>query len=320
MAREPKQKDVRFGLIGAGRWGRTIIETVKRIDGMTLTRVGSSNPATPDIVPEGCAVVDDYYEVLDMDAVDAVIVASPAKTHKEYTKRAIAMGLPVFVEKPMTLSSEEAAVLKRALAVTSGLVMVDHTHLYSPAFTAVAELAGAVGPIRFLRGTGGDPDAKDRVDHSVLFDWGAHDVAMALALMGGQPTEVGGERLRTCGPGGETIRIDLGFPEGAKGEFTIGTCLDEKTRRLEVHTDRVVLVLDDLAAHKVTLHPPTEGFASPTGPGESVEVHDIAPLDVALITFANAVNMQEEDASQVELGADVVAVLENVAARVGAVQ
>ena len=53
--------------------------------------------------------------------VDAVYVATPPSTHRQYTLMAAAAGKPVYVEKPMAHSIEEARVMAR-VAKETGLV------------------------------------------------------------------------------------------------------------------------------------------------------------------------------------------------------
>jgi len=298
---------LRLGLIGAGRWGRNVIRAAGALDGVRLTRVGSSNPQTAGLVGPGCIVCTDWQDALDPSAIDGVVIATPPALHADMVRTALERDIPVLVEKPLTADWAEAEGIRELAKARQGLVLVDHIHLFSPAFQALAELAQAVGPIRALRGRAGN-FGPFREDVSVLWDWGPHDVSMALALLGGRPETVMARRL-SRDEKGEVISLGLTFAGGVEAEFTLGNILPAKARMFAAHTDRLVLVYDDLAADKLTVHPPTAGFADPTGPGEPIAISPEPPLTIALTTFAEAIRSNERATESLDLGVDVVAVL-----------
>lgn len=299
---------VRLGLIGAGEWGRKVIRAMASLDEVKLVRVGSANPKTKDLVPEDCLVVSDWRQVLNPAEIDGVVICSPPALHAEMAREAVSLGVPVLVEKPLTLDFAEAVGLKRLVDLSGGLVLVDHIHLFSPAFQTLAQLLAAVGPVRAIRGRGGN-QGPFRSDASVLWDWGPHDVSMCLALMGGRPETVAARRI-SKDEAGEILGLTLTFEGGVEAELVMGNIMAEKARYFAVHTEKVVLVYDDLANHKLTLHPPTPGFADPEGSGEPVDIPGDQPLDVALATFAEALHSPERPSASLDLGLDVVAVLE----------
>jgi len=68
-----------------------------------------------------------------LDAVDAVVVATPATTHAEVARRSLAAGKHVLVEKPLTTSVTEAQQLVEQAAAASLTLMVGHTFEYNAA-------------------------------------------------------------------------------------------------------------------------------------------------------------------------------------------
>lgn len=298
---------VRLGVIGAGRWGCNVIRTIAETDGMDLVRVGSSNPETQALVGEDCLVSEDWHQVLNPAEIDGVVITTPPALHAEMVREAVTNGIPVLVEKPLTMDMAEAGGLKRLVDLSGGMVLVDHIHLFAPAFQTIAQLLAAVGPIRAIRGTAGNM-GPFRDDASVLWDWGPHDVSMCLALMGGLPDNIAAKRI-SQDEQGEVLALTLIFEGGVEAEVIIGNIMPEKTRRFAVHTDKVVMVYDDLAPNKLTLHPPTEGFAEPEGDGEPMDIPGDSPLEVAMTTFCDAILNQDQTTASLDLGVDVVAVL-----------
>ncbi|MEE1569456.1 MAG: Gfo/Idh/MocA family oxidoreductase, partial [Alphaproteobacteria bacterium] len=125
---------MRLGLIGAGRWGRVYMNTLDHMADVTLNALASSNPQSRDLVGENVDLHEDWRDFINAGGVDGVIVATPPAAHGEIVRAALEAGLPVLVEKPLTLDVDEAKALRDLAERTDGLVMVDHIHLFSPAF------------------------------------------------------------------------------------------------------------------------------------------------------------------------------------------
>ena len=297
---------LRLGLVGAGRWGRNYIRTLGELPQARLTRIASSNPETAERAPRGCAVFADWREMLDPAELDGVIIATPPRLHAEMASRALAAGIPVLVEKPLTLDVAEARSL-RAQALERGvLVMVGHTHLFHPAYRALKALQPRYGPIVRMHGRAGNMGPY-RPDVPVLWDWGAHDVAMCLDLTGTLPrceaSSALEERL-AGGALGETVEVELAFPGGAKASLQWSNVVP-KCRRFEVACENGSLVFDDLAGEKLVV-------ADAHG-ARPVPLTEISPLNVVLSEFAAAIAARSRDRAGLELGVKVVEVLADCA-------
>lgn len=305
------QPAIRLGLIGAGAWGRVIIRTINEMTGVELVRVGSSNPLTPSLVGPGCAVLSDWTEVLNPNDIHGVIIATPPARHFDMVREAMAANIPVMVEKPLTLSVRDAVSLRQVATVSQGLVMVDHTHLGHPAFRAIKEFSGAVGPIRAIRAHAGNR-GPFRSDVSVLWDWGPHDLAMCIDLLDSgieYASAIVTERRETPEGVGETVDLRLDFSDDVDARIVLSNLLPEKRRVFAVHFDRLVMVYNPLRPQALTIHPPTDHFAFPEDDGQPIELPEEQPLANAIMTFAMAIAGEVNDLGSLNLGVDVVAAL-----------
>lgn len=293
---------LRLGLIGAGRWGRNYVRTVASLPQVRLARLASRNPESARLVPADCAIFADWRELLDPRALDGVIVATPPRLHAEMAWRAIDAGLPVLVEKPFTLNVAQARSVRDRAVARGVLVMVGHTQLYHPAYRALKSMQPQYGRIREIRAEAGNLGPY-RPDVSVLWDWGAHDVAMCLDLVGAMPSRAGAtvvERKSVEDGIGETVEVEFAFPDGASASLRLSN-LTQKRRRFAVACERALLVYDDLAAQKLVV---TEG-----GGGRAIGIADDLPLGIAVSEFAEAIAARSRNTTSVELGVRVVEVL-----------
>ena len=297
---------LRLGLIGAGRWGRNYIRTIAALDGVALTRVASRNPETAQLVPPTCVVTADWRQVVDPALVDAVVVATPPALHVPMARAALAAGLPVLVEKPLTLDCAEAESLEELVASRGGLVMVDHTHLFHPAYRKLKEIAPTFGTVRAVHSEAGN-HGPFRRDTPVLWDWGAHDVAMCLDLIGSFPTGIAAavrEQKRTPEGTGQIIDLDLQFPAAASARIRIGNIMP-KRRMFSVRLERGTLVYDDLAAAKLVRLETGDNARA----GTAIPVDGEPPLSCAVREFAAAARAHRADTNSLALAVDVVRVL-----------
>ena len=279
---------IRLGLVGAGRWGRIYIRTIGSVPGVTLAAVASSKPETKALLPAGTALFPDWRAMLAAGGLDGVVVATPPASHAEITIAALEAGLAVLVEKPLTMDPLEAAAVLAAARRAGRTVMVGHVHLFSPAWRRLKFLASGMGAVLGIKGLAGDPGPR-RPDTSVLWDWGPHDMAMCIDLLGRGPDAV------RCDQTGDTLRLGLRFGT-VPATATLGT-LPEKTRRFTVACEGGKLVYDDLAAVKLTIN------------GRPVPVAPDLPLSVAVAEFAAAVRKGGASLAGLDLGVAVVEAL-----------
>ena len=111
----PANGQLRLGVIGVGGRGGDNLNGVAGeaivalcdVDGGTLAKAAERFP--------GAAKFADFRQMIDAGGLDGVVVSTPDHTHAPATLRALAAGLHVYCEKPLTHSIAECrAVLAAA--------------------------------------------------------------------------------------------------------------------------------------------------------------------------------------------------------------
>ena len=99
-------------------------------------------------------VVSNWQELLALQGVEAVVIATQHDSLVEITKAAIAAGKHVFVEKPAARSPQELLPVLELSGRASTIVRVGFNHRYHRALQKVKQLLkeGALGELMFLRG------------------------------------------------------------------------------------------------------------------------------------------------------------------------
>lgn len=294
---------VRLALIGAGRWGRIYLRALAAEASIILTAVASGNHETTHLVPAGCKLFSDWHTMLAAGGFDGVIIATPPATHAKIAQAAMEKGLAVLIEKPLTLDHLEALRIREIAAGRPTICRVGHIHLYAPAWRRLKQIVREIAPLRKIRTAAGN-HGPYRLDTSVLWDWGPHDIAMCLDLLGTAPDQAEAHLVaRKAVHGGlaERLRLRLRFGR-LEANIVVGTDMN-KTRQFEALCAGGTVLYDDLAPAKLTLN------------GVAVEIDPTPPLTVQIRDFAEAIRVGSVDLSDLDLGVTVVAVLDRCQAQ-----
>lgn len=165
---------------------------------------------------------------LDQNSCDAVIVATPAESHVQPCKLALARGLAVLVEKPFTLSLREAVELVSLAKQKGAPVIVAQNYRYMRSFRTARRLIddGALGPVgmvvcQYYRVPHAMAASLARVKNSVLWGMGVHHLDALRYILGKRVTGVLAESFRL--PWGQ-------LPRG--GSMQMMLTLEDDTRAL----------------------------------------------------------------------------------------
>lgn len=149
-------KTIRWGIIGCGD-----VTEVKSGPGLAK----AANSALVAVMRRDGALAADYAArhrvprwhddadaILRAGDIDAVYVATPPDTHREYVLRAAAAGKPVLVEKPMARDHAECEAMIAACRAARVPLWVAYYRRALPRFLAVRDLvaSGAVGEVRMV--------------------------------------------------------------------------------------------------------------------------------------------------------------------------
>ena len=245
---------VRFGLIGAGRWGKIYVRTLLSLpDRCRLTHVCTSKPENASLVPHPVTVLPRWQDLIWSDC-EAVIIATPPETHAEILEACLEANKPCIVEKPLCLDVATAERLHQRVERSSIPVLVDHPHLFGASYAALKQaVEQAREPIRVILSEGA-AFGPFRRNTPALWDWAPHDVSMVLDLLDQMPEQIhvlGGPRSPQGDP--ELLTIRLEFPGGSCAWIQAGRLAARKVRRLDVVTETRLYALDELAAAPLSM-------------------------------------------------------------------
>jgi len=238
----------RVAVIGFGYWGVNYVRVFSEMPDAHLAAVCDERP---DRIAEAKRRFPDVGMNLDVEGVlnnpeiDAVVVATPATTHYELTRRALLAGKHVLVEKPLTTDSSHAAELVDISRSTERLLLVGHTFLYNEG-VRVAKRFIKEGEVYYLyaRRTCLGPI---RQDVNAAWDLATHDVSIFNHLLDAEPLWVAAVGAEVLHNGQEDVSfITLGYPGNVLGHIHVSWADPNKVREVVAVCKERRVVFNDM--------------------------------------------------------------------------
>jgi predicted dehydrogenase len=314
-------------VVGYGYWGPNIVRNVMELRELELvalceadrtraaefSRRYSNVPTTPD-----------FDGLLEDPRVDAVLVATPPRTHFGLVLQALEAGKHVLVEKPLATTVAEGEALVE-LAEREGLVLMPgHTFVYSPPVNKVRDLIrdGELGEIYFV--TSSRMNLGIYQSDGVVCDLLPHDLSILLHWLERPVLSVAASGCSVFQDGvPETAFLTLDFGDSCTANIQLSWLAPRKVRQMVVVGSKRMVQYDDTAADE-TIRVYDRGFdfdGPPANFGEyrltyrsgdmvAPRIQASEPLALELLDFAAAVEGAGLPRSSAELGLEIVRVIE----------
>jgi predicted dehydrogenase len=317
---------INTAVVGYGYWGPNIVRNLMErpeLEFWGLCELSAERSAKFRARYPGARASDSFEEVLADPGVEAVSIATPPRTHHELVKQALEAGKHVLVEKPLAMRTADAEEMAE-LADREGLVLMPgHTFLYSAAVNKVRELIEneELGEIYFV--TSSRMNLGLYQPDGVVCDLAPHDLSILLYWLD-RPVSIVGASGCTVFQNGvpETAFLTLCFDEGATANVQVSWLAPRKVRQMVVVGSRKMVLYDDTASDDaVRIYDRGFEFGEPANFGEYQltyrsgdmvvpRLEAAEPLGLELADFAQAIQTGSRPRSHVELGVEIVRILE----------
>ncbi len=264
------------------------------------------------------------------------MIATPVTTHKQIAEESLITGKHVFIEKPLTYNSEDAAHLNELAAKFNKKLAVGHVFQFTPAVRKIKSLlkAKAIGKVLHISSSRinlGPPATE--VD--VIWDLAPHDFSIILYLLNEYPYKVSctknsypfgafNETSKSSEQKTNNAHIDLEFKSGITSHVHVSWLSSNKMRLMQIFGTEGTIVYDEMLAldGKVKLYgkghdnriknKDSDSGKLGYGTGEiqviSLEQHE--PLRMECEHFINAIINNSSLINDGKIGMEVVKILE----------
>lgn len=241
-----EQPSARVAVIGCGYWGKNLVRNFSDLG--VLAAVCDADPERAQQFGSRYDIrTSAFREILRDEAIDAIAIATPAVTHSDFARQALAAGKHVFVEKPVALDVDSAVELNELSQKQGRVLMVGHLLQYHPAFVRLKELVvrGELGRLRHIYSHRLNL-GKVRREENILWSFAPHDVSMILSLVGDEP-----DRVSAIGSFflhsqvADVTTTHMSFPGGENAHVFVSWLHPYKEQKLVVVGDEGMAVFDD---------------------------------------------------------------------------
>ncbi len=239
----------RIGLVGTGVLGRrhaaTLAELARRREApLRFAGVFDLKAESARVVAtEQGTRVFERAEAL-YESCDGVVVAVPTVVHRDVTLAALGAGLDVLVEKPIADTPAIADQMLATARAADRRLFVGHSERFNGAVRAALPHLTRAYYFEARRVAGFTPRATD-VD--VVLDLMIHDIDLALALIGEEPSRVDAVGVAVLTGSEDLANARLEFPSGAVANLTTSRVSPDRMRKIRVFGDHTYVSMDCLA-------------------------------------------------------------------------
>ncbi|HJT34358.1 MAG TPA: Gfo/Idh/MocA family oxidoreductase [Pirellulales bacterium] len=238
--------------VGVGHWGPNLVRLLAT---HSAARVG----VVCDKLEERLALVrrniptigefstDALATVTDPRA-DAVVIATPVKSHYALTKAALEAGKHVLVEKPLCRSSREGEELVQIAERQGRHLCVGHVFLFNNGIRGVRNLirSGELGRLYYIYSTRVNL-GPFRHDVNALWDLASHDISIVNYWLDADPLMVTARGDSYLNPGVEDVVVaNFTYPNQVLASIHAGWLNPRKVREITVVGEHKMVVWDDM--------------------------------------------------------------------------
>jgi predicted dehydrogenase len=318
---------IRAAVIGYGYWGPNVVRNFKQSGVIDLACVCDASPQQLELVKKAypdLRTTQNLTDVFGDETIDAVAIITPVASHFQLAMDALTAGKHVWIEKPMTASSEEARRLCDEADKRSRILFVDHTFIYTGAVRMLHELVAEreLGKLVCYDSVRSNLGLYRR-DVNVLWDLAVHDVSImdyalhprVLAVSATGVANVAGmpeaSAFMTCYlEGNALMHVHADWFSPVKGRTTTIT----GDRRMIVYDDNEPVEKLRIWDRGVEVVPSPSGgppaLTYRNGPAVAPELPKLEALTVAAQHFAESIEQGKRPITDGEFGFRVVQVLE----------
>jgi predicted dehydrogenase len=262
--------------------------------------------------------------------VQAISIATPTSTHFSIAHQAIAKGIHLFIEKPITSTTQEAESLVRLAKEKGVKIQVGHIERFNPALLALEKYHLKPMFIESHRLAQFNPRG---TDVAVVLDLMIHDIDIILSLVSSPVVKIDANGIAVVSDHIDIANARLQFENGCVANVTASRISQKKMRKMRMFQRDAYISVDFLEGSAEIFHLVDSNNASTSmlmklgeiGTGskkraivyEQPEIKDVNALKYELELFINAVQTDCEPVVTAEEGLLALQIAHEIIERIG---
>jgi len=326
---------IKTAVIGVGHLGQHHARIYKELPESELVAVCDEHPENGPRVAQRLNVpwIKNPLELIGK--VDAVSIATPTWTHLKVATPFIEHGIPCLIEKPMTVTLDEADKLIALSKEKKTLIQVGHIERFNPVLVAIAPY---LDNPRYIESTRISVFPFRSADVGVVMDVMIHDIDLVLEIIGDQVERLDAMGMAVLGKSEDMANARLEFANGSVAHITASRLAAQNERMMRIYQNNLYITLD-LVARRAMIFRRSEMLKDKdfdirtmtpavVGPDlrsflftrlievEEVGIEEFEPLKRELQAFLTAVREKETPVVSAEHGRRAIEVAQRIIDRI----
>jgi len=244
---------IKIAFVGLGYWGPNLLRNLSALEGVEITTLCDFDLKRLESLRQrycqAARVISDYRALADDPQLDAVVIATPIRTHYELGSFLLSSGKHVFIEKPLARTTAECQSLIDLAERYERMLMVGHVFEFNAAVQRIKQYIdeGELGKLFYVYSQRVN---LGRIQHDVnaLWSFAPHDISIMNYWFGQEPVRVSARGFSYLSPAVEdVVFMTLEYPNGVGAHLHLGWLDPRKVRLMSLVGSKKMLVYDDVS-------------------------------------------------------------------------
>lgn len=251
---------IKVAQIGVGYWGPNLLRNLAsnpRCELLMCVDLSEDRKNYVKSLYPKIEVSGHVEDVFNNSEIDAVVIATPVKTHYELAIKALKNKKHILVEKPMARTVKEVEEIEFLSEKNELIAMSGHTFLFNPAVKKIKEIisSGDIGEIRYIYSQRLNL-GRIRNDVDALWNLAPHDISIIkFWLEDLKPLKVSRNGMDYLQKGIEDVSfLTLTYSNNILVNIHVSWLDPNKIRKITVVGSKKMIVYDDLSKNKIAIY------------------------------------------------------------------
>ena len=232
---------LKAGLIGAGHIGRFHTRHLSQHADWDCHGIFDTDTDRAELVAKEFNVPIALDHLALIDACDALFITCPTKFHFSYAKTALEAGKHVFIEKPISVTLEEAEELVALADKQNVNIQVGHVERFNPALAALDDV---ILEPRFIEAHRLVSFVPRGINNPVVHENMIHDIDIILSLVKSPVIDIQANGLAVVSELADIANARLTFENGCVANVTASRISLNPMRKMRIFQHEHYITID----------------------------------------------------------------------------
>lgn len=232
---------LKIGVLGAGHLGKIHINCIQQISDYELIGFYDTDIEVSKEVEKkyGIKSFDNIDDLIN--SVDVVDIVTPTLSHFECAKKSIIASKHIFIEKPITNTTEEAKSLISLSAEANVKVQIGHVERFNPAFLSIQDKIENPMFVESHRLAEFNPRG---TDVSVIHDLMIHDIDIILSIVKSNVKRISANGVAIVSETPDIANARIEFDNGCVANLTASRVSLKNMRKTRIFQKNAYISVD----------------------------------------------------------------------------